>query len=165
MRSARQHRSSSGLAPAGALSVARELLRHPPSSTASPGAVGQWRDDVDRLLSIAHIGSIRPRPQLSRRRYDALASVHSPSERAMPTQDLRAKLNRRHAAEGTQVNLERPEDLRDELNRRRAGKDARLSLRQACECRRSPEVTTSSKVQQPSCRRAREMPDSRWASH
>jgi hypothetical protein len=31
----------------GALSVARELLRHPPSSTASPGAMKQWRDDVD----------------------------------------------------------------------------------------------------------------------
>jgi hypothetical protein len=39
MCSARQHRSSSGLAPAGALSTARELLRHPPSSTASPGAM------------------------------------------------------------------------------------------------------------------------------
>jgi hypothetical protein len=33
----------------GALSVVRELLRHPPSSTASPGAIKQWRDDVDRL--------------------------------------------------------------------------------------------------------------------
>jgi hypothetical protein len=31
----------------GALSAARELLRHPPSSTASPGAMKQWRDDVD----------------------------------------------------------------------------------------------------------------------
>jgi hypothetical protein len=30
-----------------ALSAARELLRHPPSSTASLGAVKQWRDDVD----------------------------------------------------------------------------------------------------------------------
>jgi hypothetical protein len=139
MRSARQHKCPSGLAPAGALSAARELLCHPPSSTASPGAVGQWRDDVDRLLGIAHIGSIRPRPQSSRHRYDASASVHSPSERDAPTQDLRAKLNRRRAAEGTQVNLERSEDLRDELNHRRAGKDARLSLREARECRRSPE--------------------------
>jgi hypothetical protein len=138
-RSARQHRSPSGLAPAGALSAARELLRHPPSSTASLGAVGQWCDDVDRLLGIAHIGSIRPRSQSSRHRYDASASVHSPSERAAPTQDLRAKLNRRRAVEGTQVNLERPEDLWDELNCRRAGKDARLSLREARECRRSPE--------------------------
>jgi hypothetical protein len=31
----------------GALSAARELLCHPPSSTASPGAMKQWRDDVD----------------------------------------------------------------------------------------------------------------------
>jgi hypothetical protein len=145
MRSAWQHRPTratqapSGLTPAGALSAARELLRHPSSSTASPGAVGQWRDDVDRLLGIAHIDSIRPRPQSSRRRYDASASVHSPSERATATQDLRAELNRRRAAEGTQVNPERPKDLRDELNHRRAGKDARLSLREARECCRSPE--------------------------
>jgi hypothetical protein len=46
----------------GALSAARELLRHPPSSTASPGAMKQWRDDVDRLLGMAHSGSARPRP-------------------------------------------------------------------------------------------------------
>jgi hypothetical protein len=31
----------------GALSATRELLRHPPSSTTSPGAMKQWRDDVD----------------------------------------------------------------------------------------------------------------------
>jgi hypothetical protein len=71
VRPARQHtlaqasRTPSGVAPAGALSAARELLRHPPSSTASLGAMGQWRDDVDRLLGIAHIGSVRPRPQSS----------------------------------------------------------------------------------------------------
>jgi hypothetical protein len=46
----------------GALSVARELLRHPPSSTASLEAMKQWRDDVDRLLDMAHSGSTRPRP-------------------------------------------------------------------------------------------------------
>jgi hypothetical protein len=38
----------------GALSVAKELLHHPPSSTASSGAMKQWRDDVDRLLGMAH---------------------------------------------------------------------------------------------------------------
>jgi hypothetical protein len=71
VRPARQHTlaqaswTPSGVAPAGALSAARELLRHPPSSTSSPGAMGQWRDDVDRLLGIAHIGSVRPRPQSS----------------------------------------------------------------------------------------------------
>jgi hypothetical protein len=63
--------------------------------------------------------------------------VRSPSVRAAPTKDLRAELNRRRAAEDTQVPPERPEDLRDELNRRQAGKNARLSLGRACECRRS----------------------------
>jgi hypothetical protein len=38
----------------GALSAARELLRHPPSSMASPGAMKQWCDDIDRLLGMAH---------------------------------------------------------------------------------------------------------------
>jgi hypothetical protein len=71
VRPARQHtlaqasQTPSGVAPAGALSAARELLRHPPSSIASLGAMGQWHDDVDRLLGIAHIGSVRPRPQSS----------------------------------------------------------------------------------------------------
>jgi hypothetical protein len=52
VHAARQHttaqasRTPSRAAP-GALSVARELLRHPPSSTASQGAMKQWRDDVD----------------------------------------------------------------------------------------------------------------------
>jgi hypothetical protein len=47
----------SGVAPVGALSAARELLRHPPSSTTSPEAMGQWRDDVDRLLGEREICS------------------------------------------------------------------------------------------------------------
>jgi hypothetical protein len=49
----------------GALSAAWELLRHPPSSTASPGAMKQWRDDVDRLLGMAHSTSTRSRPRSS----------------------------------------------------------------------------------------------------
>jgi hypothetical protein len=132
-------RAPSRLTLAEALSVARELLCHPPSSTASPGAVGQWRDDVDRLLDIAHIGSVRPRPQSSQRHYEASASVHSPSGRAAPTKDLRAELNRRRAADDTHVIPERPEDLRDELNRRRAGKNACLSLRKVQGCHQSLE--------------------------
>jgi hypothetical protein len=64
VRSARQHTpaqiSRASRAVPGALSAARELLRHPPSSTASPGAMKQWRDDVDRLLSMAHSGSASP---------------------------------------------------------------------------------------------------------
>jgi hypothetical protein len=77
-----------------ALSVARELLRHPPSSIASLGAMKQWRDDVDRLLVMAHSGSARPRPRSSRHQHEASASVRSPSVRAAPTEDLRAELNR-----------------------------------------------------------------------
>jgi hypothetical protein len=52
VHAARQHTTAqtsqtpSRTAPA-ALSTARELLRHPPSSMASPGAMKHWRDDVD----------------------------------------------------------------------------------------------------------------------
>jgi hypothetical protein len=63
----------------GALSAARELLRHPPSSMASLGAMKQWRDDVDCLLGMAHSGSTKPRPRSSRRQHEASASVRSPS--------------------------------------------------------------------------------------
>jgi hypothetical protein len=65
--------------------------------------------------------------------------VRSPSVRAALTKDLRAELNRRRAAEDTQVPLERPKDLQDKVNRRRTGKNARLSLGTARECRRSLE--------------------------
>ena len=117
-----------GVAPAGALSAARELLRHPPSPTTSPGAMRQWRDDMDRLLSMAHTGSIGPKHRSSRRQYEASASERSPSVRAAPTEDLRTELNRRRAEGDAQVLPEGPEDLRDKLNRRRAGKDACISL-------------------------------------
>jgi hypothetical protein len=75
-----------------ALSAARELLRHPPSSVASPGAMKQWCDNVDRLLSMAHSTSIRSRPRSSRRQCEATASVCSPSVRGAQTDDLRAEL-------------------------------------------------------------------------
>jgi hypothetical protein len=112
----------------GALSAARELLRNPPSSTASPGAMRQWREDVDRLLGMAHSGLARPRPRSFRPQREASASVHSPSVRGARTNDLRAKLNRRRAGEDARISLERDDDLRAELNRRRAGEDARISL-------------------------------------
>jgi hypothetical protein len=73
VRPARQHtptqasRTPSRVAPTGALFAARELLCHPPSPTASPGAMKQWRDDVDRLLGMAHSGSTKPRPRSSQR--------------------------------------------------------------------------------------------------
>jgi hypothetical protein len=59
--------------------------------------------------------------------------VCSPSVRAAPTEDLRAKLNRRRAGEDAPVSLERSNDLWAELNRRRAGEDAHVSLERARE--------------------------------
>jgi hypothetical protein len=140
VHAARQHtptqssRAPSRAAP-GALSAAMELLGHPPSSKASPGAMKQWRDDVDSLLSMAHSGSARPRPRSFRRQREASVSVRSPSVKAAPTEDLWAELNRRRAGEDAPISLERPNDLRTELNRRRAGEDARVSLERARERR------------------------------
>jgi hypothetical protein len=112
VHAARQHtvaqtsRTPSRASP-GALSAARELLRHPPSSTASPGAMKQWRDDVDRLLSMAHSTSTRSKTRSSRHQHEASASVRSPSVRGAQTNDLHAELNRRCAGEDAQVSLER----------------------------------------------------------
>jgi hypothetical protein len=120
-----------------ALSVAREFLRHPPSSVASPGAMKQWRDDVDRLLGMVQSSSARLRPRSFQRQHEASASVRSPSVKATPTEDLRAELNRRHAGEDAPISLERPDDLWAELNRRRVGEDARVSLERARERRQN----------------------------
>jgi hypothetical protein len=106
---------------------------------ASPGAMKQWRGDVNRLLGMAHSGSTRARPQSSRCQHEASASVRSPSVRAAPTEDLRAELNHRHAGEDALVSLGRSNDLRAELNRRRAGEDARVSLERAREHRQNVE--------------------------
>jgi hypothetical protein len=140
VHAARQHtpaQSSRALSRAtpGALSAARELLRHPLSSTASPGAMKQWRDDVDRLLGMAHSGSAMPRPRSFRRQHEASASVRSPSVKAALIEDLRVELNRQRAGDDAPISLERPDDLRAELNRRRAGEDARVSLERARERR------------------------------
>jgi hypothetical protein len=119
----------------GALSAARELLRHPPSSMASMGAMRQWREDVDRLLGLAHSGLTKSRPRSSRCQHEASASVRSPSVRAAPTEDLRAELSRRRVAEDAPVSRERSNDLWVELNRKRAGEDARVSLERTRERR------------------------------
>jgi hypothetical protein len=121
VHTARQHTAAQtswtpSRATPGALSAARELLRHPPSSTVSPGAMKQWRDDVDRLLSMVHSTSTRSRSRSSRRQHEASASVRSPSVRGAQTNDLQTK-----------------------LNRRRTGEDARISLERACECRQNIE--------------------------
>jgi hypothetical protein len=128
VHAARQHtvvqtsRTPSRVSP-GALSAARELLRHPPSSMASLGAMKQWRDDVDRLLSMAHSTSTRSKARSSRRQHEASASVHSPSVRGTQANDLRAELNRRHAGEDAWVSLERARERRQNINGRDLDQD------------------------------------------
>jgi hypothetical protein len=128
VHAARQHtaaqtsRTPSRASP-GALSVARELLRHPLSSTASPGAMKQWWDDVDRLLGMAHSTSIRSRTWSSRRQHEASASVRSSSVRGAQTNDLRAELNRRRAEEDARVSLERARERRQNIDGRNLDQD------------------------------------------
>jgi hypothetical protein len=129
MHAAQQHmpvqtsRAPSGAAPSGALSAARELLRNPPSSTASPGAMRQWREDVDRLLGMAHPGSARSRPRSFRCQREVLASVRSPSMRGSRTDDLQAELNRRRAGEDARVSLERVRDCQQNFEGRNLNQD------------------------------------------
>jgi hypothetical protein len=129
MHAAQEHtpaqtsRAPSGAAHGGALSVARELLRNPPSSTASPGAMRQWREDVDRLLGMAHPGSTRSRPRSFRCQCEASASVHSPSVRGAQTNDLWAELNRRRAGQDARVSLERAHERRQNFKGRNLDQD------------------------------------------
>jgi hypothetical protein len=52
----------------------------------------QWREDVDRLLDMAHPGSARSRPRSFRRQHEASASVRSPSVKGAQTDDLQVEL-------------------------------------------------------------------------
>jgi hypothetical protein len=119
---AQTSRIPSRVAP-GALSAARELLRHPPSSTASPGAMKQWRDDVDRLLGMTHSTSTRSRPRSSRRQHEASASVRSPSVRGAQTNDLREELDRKRAGEDARVSLERARERHQNIEGRNLDQD------------------------------------------
>jgi hypothetical protein len=118
MHTAQQHtpvqksRAPSGATHGGPLSAARELLRNPPSSTVSSGAMRQWREDVDRLVGMAHSGSTRPRPRSFWRQREVSASVCSPSVRGARIDDLRAELNRQCAGEDARISLEKADDLR-----------------------------------------------------
>jgi hypothetical protein len=107
----------------GALSAARELLRHPPSSTASLGAMKQWRVDVDRLLSMAHSTSTRSRPRSSRRQHEASAPVRSPLVRGAHTNNLQAELDRRRAGEDARVSLERARERHQNIEGRNLDQD------------------------------------------
>jgi hypothetical protein len=92
----------------------------------------QWRDDIDRLLSMAHSTSTRSRPRSFRHQHEASASVRSPSVRGAQTNDLRAELNRRRAGEDAWVSLERARERRQNFE----GRDnARVSLERAREHR------------------------------
>jgi hypothetical protein len=95
----------------------------PPSSTASPGAMKQWCDDVDRLLSMAHSTSTRSRPRSSRRQREATVSVRSSSVRGAQTDDLRAELNRRRTREDARVSLERAREHRQNVEGRNLDRD------------------------------------------
>jgi hypothetical protein len=75
----------------------------------------QWRDDVDRLLGMAHSTSTRSRPWSSWRQHEASASVRSPSVRGAQTNDLRAELDRRRAGEDARVSLERAREHRQNI--------------------------------------------------
>jgi hypothetical protein len=83
----------------------------------------QWRDDVDRLLGMAHSTSTRSRPLSSRRQREATTSVRSPSVRGAQTDDLRAELNRRRAGEDAQVSLERARERRQNIEGRNLDQD------------------------------------------
>jgi hypothetical protein len=76
----------------------------------------QWRDDVDRLLGMAHSTSTRSRSRSSWHQHEVSALVRSPSVRGAHTNNLWA-----------------------ELNRRRVGEDVWISLERACECHRNIE--------------------------
>jgi hypothetical protein len=128
VHAARQHTAAQASrtplrASPGALSAARELLGHPLSSTASPGAMKQWRDNVDRLLGMAHSTSTRLRTLSTRRQREASASVRSPSVRGAQTNDLRAELNRRRMGEDARVSLERARERRQNIDGRNLDQD------------------------------------------
>jgi hypothetical protein len=129
MHAAQQHtpaqtsRAPSRAAPGGALSAARELLRNPPSSTASSGAMRKRREDVDRLLGMAHPGSAMSRPRSFRRQREASVSMRSPSVKGARTNDLRAELNRRRAGEDARVSLERARERRQNFEGRNLNQD------------------------------------------
>ena len=129
----RPSRAPSQAASGGALAAARELLGNPPAEAASPDALKQWRDDVDRLLHLAQAPSSaartgqRPPPgnavvPYHQRQGGASASVRSPTVRGARTEDLRAELNRRRAGEA-RVSVERARERRLNIEGRNLNAD------------------------------------------
>jgi hypothetical protein len=83
----------------------------------------QWRDDVDRLLGMAHSTSTRSKTRSSRRQHEASASVRSPSVRGAQTNDLRAELNRGRAGEDARVSMERARERHQNIDGRDLDQD------------------------------------------
>jgi hypothetical protein len=83
----------------------------------------QWRDDIDRLLSMAHSTSTRSRPRSSRCQREAMTSVCLPSVRGAQTDDLRAELNHRRTGEDARVSLERARERRQNIDGRDLDQD------------------------------------------
>jgi hypothetical protein len=83
----------------------------------------QWRDDVDRLLGIAHSTLTRSRTRSSRRQREVSASVRWPSVRGAQTNEVRAELNHRRAGENARVSLERARERRQNIDGRNLDQD------------------------------------------
>jgi hypothetical protein len=83
----------------------------------------QWRDDVDRLLGMAHSTSTRSKPRSSRCQREATTSVRSPSVMGAQTDDLWAELNRRRTGEDAWVSLERAREHRQNVEGRNLERD------------------------------------------
>ena len=132
--SGRPSKAPSQAASSGALAAARELLRNPPAAAASPDALRQWRDDVDRLLHLAQASPSsartgqRPPPgnavvPYHRRQGGASASVRYPTVRGARTEDLRAELNCRRAGEDARISVERARERRLNIEGRNLNAD------------------------------------------
>jgi hypothetical protein len=98
----------------------------------------QWRDDVDRLLGMAHSTSTRSRPRSSRHQREATTYVRSPSIRGAQTDDLRAELNRRRTGEDAQVSLERARERCQNIDGRNLDHDFAAVAPQTPMSTRSP---------------------------
>jgi hypothetical protein len=83
----------------------------------------QWRDDVDRLLGMAHSTSTRSRPRSSRRQCEVTTSMCSPFVRGAQTDDLRVELNRRRTGEDARVSLERARERQQNIEGRNLDRD------------------------------------------
>jgi hypothetical protein len=83
----------------------------------------QWREDVDRLLGMAHPSSARSRPRSFQHQREVSASVRSPSVRGAQTDDLRVELNHRRAGEDARISLERARERRQNFEGRNLDQD------------------------------------------